>query len=105
MAATITENMLNGLRSHIVDMAQSARYMIDGAWHTAEIEGKAVQTNGSVFVSFYVTWPEGSTLPATKFQVLNGSGAVLAERTEEVPRLVSMDALLYRFRFGVNVSE
>ena len=102
---TITSTMLGGLRQHIVDMVSRSRYMIDGTWHTAEINSKAVQSNGSVHVTFYVRRADGSSSPATRFQILNASGQVLAERTENVAFAQHMDAILYRFKFGVSVSE
>lgn len=102
---TITSAMLGGLRQHIVDMVDHGRYMIDGTWRRVEINSKAVQENGSVHVTFYIRRADGSSSPATRFQLRNRSNQVLAERTETVAFVQHMDAILYRFKFGVSVSE
>jgi len=104
MATTITNTMLNGLRQHIVDMASYGRYKIGGTWYRAEIETKAVQQNGAVHVTFFIRDQAGGT-PASQFQLLNADNQLLAERAENVAFAEYMDAILYRFKFGVSVSE
>lgn len=106
MAATIiTSNMLNALRQHIVDQTAYARYKINGTWYKAEINSKEVRENGAVHITFYVQRAGGTNAPATQFQICTSSGAVLAERTENVAFVANMDAILYRFKFGVSVGE
>lgn len=101
-ATTITNNMLSGLRSHIVDMVDYARYKVGSTWYRAEIESKAVQGNGAVHVAFYLHNPGGST-PASQYRLYNASGQLLSERTENVAFLQDMD-VLYRFKFAVSLS-
>jgi len=106
MASTqINTAMLSGLRQHIVDMVSYAGYRIDGVWHRAEIDTKAVQGNGAVHVTFYVHRAEGSASPATAFRLMNADGQALAMREETIEFAQHMDAVLYRFKFGVSVGE
>lgn len=103
MATNITENMLNGLRTHLVDMISYARYKIGDNWYRAEINSKEVRSNGSVHVTFYIQRADGTSSPATQFQICDADGAVLAEQAEEVAFVQYMEKILYRFKFGISV--
>ena len=103
MATNITNDLLNGLRAHLVDMVAYARYRIGDTWYRSEINSKEVRANGAVHVTFYIRRADGSSSPANQFQICNASGAVLAERTEDVAFVQYMEKMLYRFKFGISI--
>lgn len=104
MATNITDALMNGLRMHLKDRIAYGRYRIDGKWQRAELNSAEVRDNGSVHVSFYVRRADGSSSPADCFQLCAADGTVLAEKVENIAFAQYMDAILYRFRFGVNVA-
>lgn len=102
-AITIGEALLTGERQHMIDMTASGRYMIGGTWYSAKINSAAIQQNGAVHITFYAKSQDTALTPATKFQLLNASGAVLAERQETIPFTSGLEAILIRFKLGLSV--
>ena len=102
MATTISDAMLGGLRQHIVDMASYAEYQMGGSWVRAELNGKTVQRNGAVHITFYVR-KQGSAVKATAYRLKDASGNVLASKEEDIPFVTGIDAIMYRFKFSVTV--
>lgn len=102
MTTVITETLLDALRQRVADLMSYGRYMVGGSWIRSEIVTKEVQQSGIVYVCFYVN---KSAAPATKFQLLDSSDNVLAEREETLTVPDSYDAVLYRFKFGVSAGE
>lgn len=102
---TITSALLDEERQHIVDIASYARYRIGVTWYRAEINSKAVQSNGAVHVTFYIPTPSPITAPASAFQLCREDGAVLVEIVENVTFIQGMETVLYRFKIGVSVGE
>lgn len=106
MAATnINENLLNRLRQHIVDSVSYGRYRIGSTWYRAEINSKGIQSNGSVYITFYIRKPTGSSSPANRFRLMSSNSQILAERIEDVSFAENMETILYRFKFGVSVGN
>lgn len=103
-ATTITNNLLNGLRSRTAEMAGYGRYKIGNAWYRAALNSAAVQANGAVHVTFYIERQAGNA-PATQFQVCAENGAVLAERTEEISFADEVEKIEIRFKFGISVGQ
>ena len=101
MATIITDAMLARLRAHILDSIAYARYRIDGVWQRAEISSAEIKANGAVHLSFYIRRADGSASPADCFHLCAADGTVLAEKSENVAFAQYMEAILYRFRFGV----
>lgn len=104
MAMNITSNLLNGLRTHLVDMISYARYRIGNTWYRSEINSKEVRANGSVHATFYIQRAQGTSAPAQQFQICDAQGNVLAEQTEDVPFMDEIEKILYRFKFGISVA-
>ena len=102
-AITIGEALLTGERQHMIDMTASGRYMIGGTWYGAKINSAAIQQNGAVHITFYAKSQDAALTPATKFQLLNAAGAVLAERQETIPFTSGLEAILIRFKLGLSV--
>ena len=102
-ATTINENLLNGLRQHIVDMVSYGRYRVGSTLYRSEINSKAVQANGAVYITFYVRKPAGSTSAANRFRLMSVNNQILAERVETIAFVETLEEILYRFKFGVSV--
>ena len=100
---TITATLLNGLRTHLVDMVSYGRYMIGGTWYNAKLHSAGVQTNGAVHVTFYIERQGGTSDPATRFQLMSSDGNVLVDRVEDVSFTQFVDKILIRFKLGVSV--
>ena len=103
MAITIGEALLTGERQHMIDMTASGRYMIGGTWYGAEINSAAIQQNGAVHITFYARGQDTALTPATRFQLLNTAGDVLAEREETISFTSGLEEILIRFKLGLSV--
>lgn len=105
MSTTISNVLLNSLRTYAKNMIAYARYMVGGTWYRSELNSAEVAENGAVQVTFYIEPKSGISIPATRFQLCNASGTVLVSRTETVSFTEYVDKILIRFKVGIIIGD
>lgn len=104
-ATTITNALLNRLRSHMAGLPAYAQYKVGNTWNRAEIQKSEVRENESIYISFICVPVDAGLTPATSFRVCAGNNDVLLERSETLAFASSADILTYRFKIGINAGE
>ena len=102
---TITNTLLNSLRTKLVEMIANGQYRIGNTWYTSPIDIAEVRQNGSIRISYYIEPKDSALTPANMFRLRSSDGKTLVSRTETISFSADIPRMLYQFRFEIFARE
>ena len=101
----LTEKAIEGYKVYTERTISYARYRLGSTWHTAQISRKERMKDGRVAVYFPIIPQTTEEVTITTVQLYDKSGALLAEKAEDIKIESVQEGVLYRFTFDLHEDE
>ena len=101
----LTEKAIEGYKVYTERTIAYARYRLGSAWHTAQISRKERMKDGRVAVYFPIIPQTTEEVTITTVQLYDNSGALWAEKAEDIKIESVQEGVLYRFTFDLHEDE
>lgn len=101
----LTESAIEGYRAYTERTIGYARYKLGSTWHTAQLSRRERLADGRVAVYFSILPQSSATVKVTAVQLYDKTGALWAEKTENITIESVREGVLYRFTFDLREEE
>lgn len=101
----LTAAALEGYKVHTERTISYARYRLGTTWYTAPVHRKERLPDGRVAVFFSIIPETANPVTVTAVQLYDTTGALWAEKSENITIESVQEGVLYRFTFDVHEEE
>ena len=101
----LTEKAIEGYKVYTERTISYARYRLGSTWYTAQISRKERMKDGRVAVYFPIIPQTTEEVTITTVQLYDKSGALWAEKAEDIKIESVQEGVLYRFTFDLHEDE
>lgn len=101
----LTEKAIEGYKVYTERTISYARYRLGSTWHTAQISRRERMKDGRVAVYFPIIPQTTEEVTITAVQLYDKSGALWAEKAEDIKIESVQEGVLYRFSFDLHEDE